>query len=460
MDSSPLRRDQIGPLLRAPDKELRSAALWVVSHHPDWAEVVLEYLGERLKGDRATGVELDAVRDALLAFSGSPATQNFIGDLLADRSVADKQLVFLLNTISEIRLKELPPSWAGPLAGLLSNPNQSVRLGTVDLIRSRALSGFDAELERIAADVKEQDQLRAAALDVLIARRPQLTPDQYLFLTSRLSSQSDAVLRQTAARILGRSKPDKAQLLRIAKDHLSNADPLTLSTVLDSFRNSTDEEVGQALVSVLGKAPSVLGTLGEERLKSLLSGYSSGVKESSKHLFEQLKQAQSARIERLRKLEPLLTAAGDVGRGRRLFFGEKIACSSCHTMGAQGGHVGPDLTGIGAIRSGHDLLEAIVFPNASFVPGHEVFNVDTQTERISGVIRSQSREAVVLVTGPNGEIRIPRANIKSLKPSQVSLMPEGFDQQLTESELTDLLAYLQAEKTGPQTVEKPGFHAN
>lgn len=112
----------------------------------------------------------------------------------------------------------------------------------------------------------------------------------------------------------------------------------------------------------------------------------------------------------------------------------------------------PDLIGIGAIRSGHDLLEAIVFPSASFVPGHEVFNVDAETERLAGVIRSQSRDAVVLVTGPRGEVRIPRSTIKSLTPSKVSLMPEGFDRELTKSELTDLLAFLQAEKSGSQTV--------
>ena len=109
-------------------------------------------------------------------------------------------------------------------------------------------------------------------------------------------------------------------------------------------------------------------------------------------------------------------------------------------------------TGIGAIRSGHDLLEAIVFPSASFVPGHEVFNVDTETERLSGVIKSQSKEAVVLVTGPNGEVRIPRSIVRSVTPSTVSLMPEGFDEQLSKSELTDLLAFLQAERTRPKTM--------
>jgi hypothetical protein len=56
---------------------------------------------------------------------------------------------------------------------------------------------------------------------------------------------------------------------------------------------------------------------------------------------------------------------------------------------------------------------------------------------------------VVLVTGPNGEVRIPRSKIKKIQRSNVSLMPEGFDETLSKSQLTDLLAFLQAEKKRP-----------
>jgi putative heme-binding domain-containing protein len=201
----------------------------------------------------------------------------------------------------------------------------------------------------------------------------------------------------------------------------------------------------------LEQSPAALGTLGEERLRALFAAYPAAVQEQAKGLYQRLAEAQQARVERLRKLLPLLTAAGDAGRGRRIFFGAKVACSSCHTIGMEGGKVGPDLTGIGAIRSGHDLLEAIVFPSVSFVPGHEVFVVDLGHDRLSGVIRSQNRDAVVLLTGPNGEVRIPRREIKSMQQSKVSLMPEGFDESLTKSELTDLLAFLQAEKARPKT---------
>jgi len=321
---------------------------------------------------------------------------------------------------------------------------------TVELIRARALTGFDDQLQALSRDAAAPDQLRASALGVLVMGNPRLARDQFAFLLSRLTPNSDAVLRQTAARVIGRSAPDRDELLQIARTHLGQADPLTLSTVLECFGTSRDEAVGEAVVTVLRRSPAALTTLGEDRLKRLLTGYPQKVQQDSEPLFDQLRDAQRERIDRLRKLEPLLTAGGDVGRGRRIFFGQKVACSSCHTIGAEGGHVGPDLTGVGAIRSGHDLLEAVVFPSVSFVPGYEVYLVDVGNDRLSGVIRSQSPDALVLVTGPHGEVRIPRSQIKSMQRSNVSLMPDGFDEALTRTELTDLLAFLQAEKTGPQ----------
>jgi hypothetical protein len=52
-------------------------------------------------------------------------------------------------------------------------------------------------------------------------------------------------------------------------------------------------------------------------------------------------------------------------------------------------------------------------------------------------------------------VRIPRSQVKKIERSTVSLMPAGFDQTLSETELTDLLAFLQAEKDPAQlTIEQ------
>jgi len=53
---------------------------------------------------------------------------------------------------------------------------------------------------------------------------------------------------------------------------------------------------------------------------------------------------------------------------------------------------------------------------------------------------------VVLVSGPNEKVRIPRDEIISIKPSPVSLMPEGLATHLGTRELADLLAFLKAQK--------------
>src|SRR2546425_10358506 len=119
-----------------------------------------------------------------------------------------------------------------------------------------------------------------------------------------------------------------------------------------------------------------------------------------------------------KSLEPLLHG-GDIDRGREIFFGKKAGCASCHTIMADGGDVGPDLTGVGAIRSGLDLLEAIVYPSASFVPGHEVYRVETAHEVYTGVQGESAPDSVLIISGPRDRVRIPRKEILSIRPSSV-----------------------------------------
>ena len=247
--------------------------------------------------------------------------------------------------------------------------------------------------------------------------------------------------------MLGNAGLSDTQLIKLANGYLQHADTLILPRLLDAFRSSTSEEAGKAMVSALLKSQVTIGEPDAKRLAEILDKYPPDVRSAAHPLLARLQELQKARIERLRHLEPLLSAGGDIGRGRRVFFGEKVACYHCHTIGNQGGHVGPDLTAVGAIRSGHDILEAIVFPSASFVPGFEIYNVETKTDTYAGVRGQDTPDALTLVTGPNAEIRIPRKQIVSIKPSSVSLMPEGLDESITRAEFIDLLAFLQSQKS-------------
>jgi len=106
---------------------------------------------------------------------------------------------------------------------------------------------------------------------------------------------------------------------------------------------------------------------------------------------------------------------------------------------------------VGAIRSGHDLLEAVVFPSASFVPGYEIYFVDI------GKRPPVRRGSLAIARYRHSGDRTSWRSAHSAQPDQINdkvqciAMPDGFDEALTRTELTDLLSFLQNEKTDPQT---------
>jgi putative heme-binding domain-containing protein len=169
-------------------------------------------------------------------------------------------------------------------------------------------------------------------------------------------------------------------------------------------------------------------------------------------LLRRIEEAAASRAQRLKELQPVLRG-GDIDRGRLVFFGQKAGCGSCHTIMEEGANIGPDLTSIGAIRSGIDLLEAVVYPSASFVPGHEAYRIETATEVYNGVLGENSPDSVLIITGPMDRVRVPRKEIVSMGTSQVSLMPDGFADNLTREELADLMAFLQAQKSRAEVVQ-------
>ncbi len=454
MDGSPLRREHVAANLNDPDPALRRAMLWVVSRHPDWSGEILKLLRARFRAPEFPPDEAEAVQEALVALCDNGETQKLIGDVLADASAGVRQRLFLLDTIDQCGVKEFPATWIERLREQLRRGDPALRARVVALIRSRQLAAFDAELERISGASTESNDLRAAAMGVLVSRRPALSEPGFRFLLTLLRPETDADLRQTAAQILGRAQLSDSQLLVLAKEHLPQADPLILPNLLDTFSSATSAEVGQALVAgLLGSAHPVEG-ISAERIPDLLKRFPAPVQPAARPLLARLEAEKQNRARRLKDLEPLL-AGGDPDRGREVFFGKKAGCASCHTIMTEGGDVGPDLTGVGAIRSGLDLLEAIVYPSASFVPGHEVYRVETAREVYTGVQGEGSPDAVVIISGPRDRVRIPRKEIVSMRPSPVSLMPDGFAENLSRRELSDLLAFLQSQKSRAVAAARP-----
>jgi putative heme-binding domain-containing protein len=189
-------------------------------------------------------------------------------------------------------------------------------------------------------------------------------------------------------------------------------------------------------------------SLPAELLRQKLAKFPANVRAAAAEISPgQTEEAAALRANLQSRLERL--KGGDIRRGQALFNSTKTACVSCHAIGYVGGKVGPDLTTIGTIRTEVDLLEAIIYPSASFVRSYEpVLAVTKDGETHSGILRGDNDDAITLVAGPNLEERIARADIAELRPGALSIMPAGLDTQLNDQELADLVAFLKGTKWG------------
>jgi putative heme-binding domain-containing protein len=131
-------------------------------------------------------------------------------------------------------------------------------------------------------------------------------------------------------------------------------------------------------------------------------------------------------------------------RGRRLFA--EALCFSCHRFANEGGAQGPDLTGAAGRFSVHDLLESIVEPSKTISDQYAASIITTRRGKvITGRIVNLHGNAMMVNTDmldPNGLVNVDRRQVESVKPSPVSMMPEGLLDTFKLDEVLDLTAYL------------------
>jgi putative heme-binding domain-containing protein len=346
-------------------------------------------------------------------------------------------------------LKDTPAIWFAALTQALAAKDAELLVDAVATARTLRLpkqipTPFVAALLQLGNDTQQTSALRVAAFAAVPGGLSKVEPPVFDFLRACLKNTETPASRSLAAETLAHAKLSNAQLLLVA-EALRKAGPMEMTRLLEAFAQSTDEEVGRRLIEALTASPG-RAAVRPEMLKPLLTKYGPAVLKLGEGLlasFDMDAEKQKARLEDMLVKMP----AGDVRRGQAVFNGTKAVCASCHAIGYLGGNAGPDLTRIGGIRTERDLLESIVFPSASFVRGYEPMIVVTRDGKVlSGILRKDSPDEVILVTGGPGVqgIRIPRDEIEEMAPGRVSIMPAGLDQQLTIQELADLVAFLKA----------------
>ena len=104
--------------------------------------------------------------------------------------------------------------------------------------------------------------------------------------------------------------------------------------------------------------------------------------------------------------------------------------------------VGPDLASIGN-KSPDALLLSILDPNAAVEPRFVSYLIETTAgDAYSGIIASESGTSITLAL-PGGEQKtLLRTDLKSLRATGLSLMPDGLEANLVPQDLADLIAWI------------------
>ncbi|MFQ5851231.1 MAG: c-type cytochrome [Candidatus Binatia bacterium] len=136
---------------------------------------------------------------------------------------------------------------------------------------------------------------------------------------------------------------------------------------------------------------------------------------------------------------------GDTEAGKELFFDPEspAGCAKCHTIGGQGGKVGPELTKVGAVQTPKYILESILEPSKVVPKEFEPILIITKNGQYLGGIVKDEDEKVVRLADSQGQLQeIAKAEIAERVPQETSLMPGNFAEILTVQDLHNLLAYL------------------
>ncbi len=446
MDGGDLRPTAVIPLLDSTDPLLRETAWWIVGHRAEWGRALAEFFQTHLAAKDLGAAARDDLQRKLVDFADNAAIQELLA-AVAERPASKDDREVALRAMARTRAKELPSSWIPSLVEALSSRDLDVTRLALSVARAAppskdAVLAVQTTLLRVARNAVLPLDVRLDALGAVHGGLTSVDPDLFDLLRTSLEPAQPVSVRVAAAGVLEKARLDREQLVRLTES-LAHAGPLELPRLLPAFDRGSDEALGVEMLAALERSNG-RSSVRADILRPRLAKYPESVQKRGEALLASL-NVDAAR--QARRLDEILATsrAGDIRRGQAVFNSPKVGCLSCHSIGYLGGKIGPDLTRIGQVRSERDLLEAILFPSASFARGYEPVVVTTQSGEIrTGILRNELSDAIVLVSGAGTETRIPRGDIADMRPGTVSIMPPGLADQLSRQELADLLAFLKA----------------
>ncbi|MFO1093229.1 MAG: c-type cytochrome [Planctomycetaceae bacterium] len=326
------------------------------------------------------------------------------------------------------------------LRAIYGDPKHPLRLDSALL----AAGWQDSEAVRITretfADRQSSAGQRLAALQALIALQlPDALADAKSVLGDPQGNPLDFRIQVLGS--LGRLESPEIGTFLLTK--LDDFEPELRPRALELL-TQRPEWTNPLLAAIADKRISK-DMLNLNQLRRIASFNDPQLKEQFTAIYGALREGRDPDRELLvRKMKNYLEAVpGDPRKGAAAF---KKVCAQCHKIYGEGADVGPDITLNG--RNNWDQLVSNVFdPSLVIGAGFQARQLLTTDGRVlTGLPVEESDQRVVLKVQGGKIETIARADIDDYKVSEVSMMPEELEKQLTKQEIADLMSYLALDK--------------
>jgi len=139
---------------------------------------------------------------------------------------------------------------------------------------------------------------------------------------------------------------------------------------------------------------------------------------------------------------PVKPVPGNPSLGAEIYRG-KGGCASCHSIRGEGGISGPDLSDVGGRRSGAYLRESLVDPEAAVPDGYLQVKVVAKDGRsVTGVRVNEDSFSIQIRDDAGRSYSFWKNEIMQADKLRGKSPMPSYKSRLSDSELTDLVAYL------------------
>ena len=388
--------------------------------------------------------ELQQAADDVLAQMRDPKTAVVLAELgaKADDPARRRQI---LNTLA----RKLDTSWrssqkAGEVVtfveSALNDPES--RLEAVAVAAATEDPRYAKALYALATEKASSDALKAAAVEAAARVNGPGAKDFLVGLVeSSKGKKSSDPAAVAAVRSIGKVEDPRARLVALVQDPEY---PIGLRRqALRSFAALNDG--GQRVVA-LAKTGTLPADLKTEATSILATHPDRAVRGEAAKVLPQPK-GRGGRP--LPTFFDMVRKEGKAENGRDLFFKAGTnSCGGCHRVQGRGNWVGPDLSTVGAKYGRDELLRSILSPSSAIGYNFRSLIVGLDDGRVlTGLAVEDTSDRLVLKTADGQRTALKPGQIEDRKSSDVSLMPEGLAESMTDQDLADLLSFLSTLKS-------------